>query len=74
MPGGERVTGGPFRFLKHPNYAVVALEVAAAPLAVGAWRTALVFTLLNAGLLLLIRIPVEERALAHYVLARSDQG
>ncbi|CAM3281192.1 isoprenylcysteine carboxylmethyltransferase family protein [Deinococcus saxicola] len=74
VPGGERVTDGPFRFLKHPNYAVVALELAAAPLAVGAWRTALAFTLLNAALLLLIRIPAEERALAHYALARSGQG
>ncbi|PNY82246.1 isoprenylcysteine carboxyl methyltransferase family protein [Deinococcus koreensis] len=69
VPGGDRVTGGPFRYLKHPNYAVVALELAAAPLAVGAWRTALAFTLLNAGLLLLIRIPAEERALREY--ARS---
>ncbi|CAM4083426.1 isoprenylcysteine carboxyl methyltransferase family protein [Deinococcus marmoris] len=72
VPGGERITGGPFRFLKHPNYAVVALELAAAPLAVGAWRTALAFTLLNAALLLLIRIPAEERALAHYALTRPD--
>ncbi|MFK7602261.1 isoprenylcysteine carboxylmethyltransferase family protein [Deinococcus sp. SM5_A1] len=74
VPGGERVMGGPFRFLKHPNYAVVALELAAAPLAVGAWRTALAFTLLNAALLLLIRIPAEERALTHYASARSGQG
>ncbi|OLV18842.1 isoprenylcysteine carboxyl methyltransferase family protein [Deinococcus marmoris] len=73
VPGGERVTGGPFRFLKHPNYAVVALELAAAPLAVGAWRTALAFTLLNAALLLLLRIPAEERALAHYALTRPNQ-
>ncbi|MEF2279874.1 isoprenylcysteine carboxylmethyltransferase family protein [Deinococcus sp. YIM 134068] len=67
VPGGERVTGGPFRFIRHPNYAVVALELASAPLAVGAWRTALAFTLLNAALLLLIRIPAEERALRAYV-------
>ncbi|GHF56811.1 methyltransferase [Deinococcus metalli] len=66
VPGGTRVTGGPFRYLKHPNYAVVALELATAPLAVGAWRSALAFTLLNAALLLLIRIPAEERALAAY--------
>ncbi|WP_309573302.1 isoprenylcysteine carboxylmethyltransferase family protein, partial [Deinococcus sp.] len=56
----------PFRYLPHPNYAVVALEIAAAPLAAGAWRSALAFTLLNAALLLLIRIPAEERALADY--------
>ncbi|GGL76199.1 isoprenylcysteine carboxyl methyltransferase [Deinococcus aerolatus] len=70
VPGGQRVTGGPFRLLRHPNYAVVALELLSAPLAVGAWRTALVFTLLNAGLLVLIRIPAEERALANYAAAR----
>lgn len=66
VPGGERVTGGPFRFVRHPNYVVVALELAAAPLAVGAWRTAAAFTLLNAALLLGLRIPAEERALAEY--------
>lgn len=66
VPGGERVTGGPFRYLRHPNYAVVALEMAAAPLSVGAWRTALAYTLLNAALILLIRLPAEERALRAY--------
>lgn len=66
VPGGQRVTGGPFRFIKHPNYAVVALEIAAAPLAVGAWRTALAFSLLNAALLLGLRIPAENAALAQY--------
>lgn len=66
VPGGERVTGGPFRYLRHPNYAVVALEIASAPLAVGAWRTALAYTVLNAALLLLIRLPAEERALQAY--------
>lgn len=66
VPGGERVTGGPFRYLRHPNYAVVALELAAAPLAVGAWRTALAFSVLNAALILLVRLPAEEQALREY--------
>lgn len=66
VPGGERVRRGPFRFLRHPNYTVVALEMAAAPLSVGAWRTAIAFSLLNAALLLLIRIPAEEQALRAY--------
>ncbi len=66
VPGGERVRRGPFRWLPHPNYAVVALEVASAPLALGAWRTALAFSLLNAALLLGVRIPAEERALRAY--------
>ncbi|BDP42551.1 isoprenylcysteine carboxyl methyltransferase [Deinococcus aetherius] len=71
VPGGERVRGGPFRFLPHPNYAVVALELASAPLAVGAWRTALAFTVLNAALLLLVRIPAEERALRAYTAGEN---
>lgn len=66
VPGAERVTGGPFRYLNHPNYAVVALEMLSTPLTVGAWRTALLGSLLNAALLRLIRIPAEERALAEY--------
>ena len=66
VPGASRITGGPFRYLKHPNYAVVALEMVSAPLSVGAWRSALIGSVLNAALLRLIRIPAEERALAAY--------
>ncbi|GGL99998.1 isoprenylcysteine carboxyl methyltransferase family protein [Deinococcus aerophilus] len=73
VPGGTRVTAGPFRLLRHPNYAVVALELAAAPLAVGAWRTALVATLLNAALLRWVRIPAEERALRAYQAQQGPQ-
>lgn len=63
LPGRPLVTDGPFRFLRHPNYLAVAVEVAALPLAVGAWMTALLGTLLNAILLLAVRIPCEEAAL-----------
>ena len=66
VPGRGRVTGGPFRYLNHPNYAVVALEMASLPLALGAWRTALIGSVLNGALLRFIRIPAEERALAQY--------
>lgn len=66
VPGGERVTGGPFRYLKHPNYAVVALELLSLPLSVGAWRSALLGSLGNALLLRYLRIPAEERALQQY--------
>lgn len=66
VPGGERIVAGPFKWLKHPNYTVVALELAAGPLVVGAWRTSLAFSLLNAALLLLVRIPAEEAALRDY--------
>lgn len=63
LPGSEKVKKGPYRWLPHPNYLVVALEIAALPLIFGAWRTALIFTIANALLLLLVRIPAEEKAL-----------
>ena len=62
VPGAPPVTGGPYRFLRHPNYLAVVLEMAAVPLIHGAWLTALVFSALNAALLA-HRIPAEERAL-----------
>jgi methyltransferase len=61
-PGSTPVTGGPYRFLRHPNYVAVALELAAVPLIGGALLTCAVASLGNA-LLLTARIPAEERAL-----------
>ena len=63
VPGQPLVTGGPYRWLRHPNYVAVAVEGAALPLVHTAWVTALAFTVLNAILLLGFRIPTEERAL-----------
>ena len=57
------VRRGPYRWLRHPNYLVVALEIAVLPLAFGAVWIALVFSLLNA-VLLWHRIRVEAEALA----------
>jgi methyltransferase len=71
LPGRPLVTGGPFRFLRHPNYLAVALEVAALPLSVGAWITAVAASLVNGWLLLAVRIPCEERALG---LRRAISG
>jgi methyltransferase len=62
-PGLPLVTGGPYRWLRHPNYVAVVAEGAALPLVHSAWVTALVFTVLNA-VLLRIRIRVEDAALA----------
>jgi methyltransferase len=62
LPDAPPVTGGPYRWLRHPNYVAVVAEVAALPLAFGSWRTALAFSAANA-LLLAVRIPAEERAL-----------
>ena len=62
LPGAPLVTGGPFRFVRHPNYAVVALEIAVLPLAFGLWQVALIFSAAN-GAVLAIRIRAEARAL-----------
>ena len=62
VPGMALVTSGPYRFLRHPAYVGVTLELLAAPLLFGAWRTAIVVGALNA-LALFIRIRAEERAL-----------
>ena len=63
VPGAPLVTRGPYRFLRHPNYLVVALEIPVLPLAFGAWHIALAFGLANLALLA-HRIRVEQRALA----------
>lgn len=64
ITGAARVVGrGLYRWFKHPNYAVVAIEGIALPLVHSAWITAIAFTLLNAVLLLGFRIPTENRAL-----------
>jgi methyltransferase len=62
MPGAPLVRTGPYRIFRHPNYAVVCVEIAALPLAFGAVEIAIVFSILNASLLSW-RIRTEERAL-----------
>lgn len=62
LPGAPLITGGPYRFLRHPNYVGVAVEVVALPLVHTAWWTALAFGLGNLWLLA-HRIRVEDRAL-----------
>ena len=63
LPGAALVRRGPYRLVRHPNYLIVAGEVALLPLAFRAWAIAIVFSLLNLALLAW-RIWVEERALA----------
>jgi len=62
VPGETLVRRGPYRILPHPNYLVVAAEIAILPLVFGLWAYALVFSLLNASILW-IRIRAETRAL-----------
>lgn len=63
VPGLPPVTSGPYRILRHPNYVAVVVEGVALPLVHAAWITAVVFTVLNAGLLA-VRIRAEDAALA----------
>lgn len=62
-PGAPLVRSGPYRFLGHPNYAIVTAEIAVLPLVFGLWRIALLFSLLNA-VILWVRIRAENAALA----------
>ena len=67
---GERlVAKGPYRFIAHPNYTVVVLEIALLPAIFGLYVIAILFTLLNLGALA-IRVPAEARALREYTQGR----
>ena len=63
LPGERLVSAGPYRYLSHPNYAVVVGEIAVLPLVLHLPWIAAIFTILNAGVLA-IRIRAESRALA----------
>jgi methyltransferase len=62
VPGAPPVTGGPYGYLRHPNYLAVVIEMAAVPLVWGSWGVALAFSVANA-LVLAFRIRAEEAAL-----------
>jgi methyltransferase len=62
VPGAAPVTAGPYRWVRHPNYVAVIVELLALPLVHGAWITALVATVVNSALLR-VRISTEEEAL-----------
>jgi methyltransferase len=63
LPETPLVRRGPYRFVDHPNYVVVAAEILVLPLVFGLWRVAIVFSLLNTAVLI-IRIRAENRALS----------
>lgn len=73
VPGADVVQRGPYRFLRHPNYTVVVLEIALFPLLFQAYSTCILFSLLNA-FMLRHRIRVEERGLAEYTDYASAMG
>lgn len=57
------VARGPFRFIRHPNYALVVAELIVAPMVLGLVWVAVLWTVLNAAMLW-VRIRAEDRALA----------
>ena len=63
VPGQPHVRTGPYRWIAHPSYVAAAVELVAAPLPFGAWRTALLLTVLNA-FAIAARVRTERRALA----------
>ncbi len=63
LPGEPLVAAGPYRWMSHPNYAVVVGEIAVLPWALDLPWLAVVFTVLNAAVLA-IRLRAENRALA----------
>ncbi|OIK15453.1 hypothetical protein BIV60_09905 [Bacillus sp. MUM 116] len=65
LPGANVVKRGPYRWIKHPNYLIVSIELLVIPLLFKCFLTAAVFTLLNI-FMLSIRIPTEEQALKTY--------
>ena len=63
VPGESLVTKGPFGFMRHPIYFAVALELLTIPLIFGLYATCFTFSILNALMLLFVRIPTEQDAL-----------
>jgi methyltransferase len=72
VPGETLVSSGPYRWLRHPNYVAVVLEIAAIPMLHCGWLTAAVFTIANL-VLLNVRIRCEERALRDAGAAASGR-
>ena len=62
VPGEQLVARGPYRYLSHPNYWVVAGEILVVPLAFGMVWYGIAFSILN-GVVLWVRIRAENRAL-----------
>jgi methyltransferase len=63
VPGSRPVVAGIYKYIKHPNYVIVVLEIAIIPLAFQLYYTAIAFSILDAAMLY-IRIKKENEVLA----------
>lgn len=66
LPGEPLVRRGPYRVFRHPNYALIAGQIAVLPLVFHLYAHAAVFSILNASIVG-VRIVAERRALARRV-------
>ena len=66
LPKVVMIKKGPYKYMKHPNYLIVFVELFTIPAMFGAYITAILFPILHL-LLLTIRIPAEDRALGRRV-------
>ncbi|MGE6629666.1 isoprenylcysteine carboxyl methyltransferase family protein [Bacillus sp. NPDC077027] len=67
VPNAKMIKKGPYRWIKHPNYMVVAIEFLLLPLLFQAYFTVILFSLLNICMMI-VRIQTEEKALNEYLL------
>lgn len=73
VPDGNLQAKGPYRYIRHPNYVTVALEMVLLPALFQCYFTAILFTILN-GIMMMVRIPAEEKALQHYTAEKNSFG
>lgn len=62
LPSAPKVERGIYRYIKHPNYWIVRIEIFVAPMIFGLLATAIIFSVLN-HIILKVRIKAEEDAL-----------
>ncbi|MCU0427148.1 MAG: hypothetical protein MUF71_16140 [Candidatus Kapabacteria bacterium] len=67
VPGANRIRNGPYQYINHPNYVAVVMELAFVPLIVFAWKTAVIASIVNVLILLIIRIPQENKAMQDFL-------
>ena len=63
LPDAPLVKRGPYRWFRHPNYLIVALEIAILPAAFGDWLLSIIFSIANTAVMC-VRIPLENQGLA----------
>ena len=71
LPGADVVRKGPYKWVRHPNYLIVTIELLVLPLLFGAYFTAILYSLLNMWMLS-VRIPAEEKALKEATNYREE--